>query len=143
MQCDHQGVSEPAAPSIQRVIFRVPTSGLIAVGFLALCATPLATTVPGLAVLYVIPVALAAWVIRSRTVVDANRLVPRRLLGATTLAWTEIASLKLPKRGWVTAVRADGGEVPLPGVRLRHLPMLAALSGGRLDDPTAERPAAE
>ena len=37
----------------------------------------------------------------------------------------------------MTAVLKDDTEVPLPAVRTRHLPALALISGGRLDDPLA------
>ena len=37
----------------------------------------------------------------------------------------------------VRAVLGDGTEVVLPAVRARDLPLLAAVSGGRIDDPIA------
>jgi hypothetical protein len=119
------------------VIFRVPTTGLLAVGFFALCATPVATADPVLALLYLVPIVLAAWIIRTRTVVDADQLRTRTLFGARTIPWSEIRSLKLPKRGWVNAVLDGERLAPLPSIRTRHLSMLAALSGGRLGDPNA------
>jgi hypothetical protein len=120
------------------VIFRVPTTGLLPVGLLALCETPVvATAGPAFTLLYLVPIGLAAWILRTRTVVDSEQLRTRSLVGARTLAWADIRSLKLPRRGWVNAVLAGDELAPLPGVRTRHLPMLAALSGGRLADPNA------
>jgi hypothetical protein len=120
------------------VIFRVPTTGLLPVGLLALCETPVvATAGPAFTLLYLVPIGLAAWILRTRTVVDSEQLRTRSLVGTRTLAWADIRSLKLPRRGWVNAVLAGDELAPLPGVRTRHLPMLAALSGGRLADPNA------
>ena len=129
-------MTESASPSVQRVIFRVPTTGLLPVGLLAICESPLVTTAgPVFALLYLVPIVLAVWILRTRTIVDGVQLRTRSLFGARTLAWTDIRSLKLPRRGWVNAVLTGDELAPLPGVRTRHLPMLAALSGGRLSDP--------
>jgi hypothetical protein len=131
-------LSESASPSVQRVIFRAPVTGLLPLGLLAICESPVvASTSPVFALLYLIPIVLAAWILRTRTVVDSEQLRTRTLFGSRTLAWADIRSLKLPRRGWVNAVLADDELVPLPGVRTRHLSMLAALSGGRLPDPDA------
>jgi Bacterial PH domain len=137
-------VSEAAPPSVQRVIFRVPVTGLLPLGLLAICESPVvASTSAVFALLYLIPIVGAVWILRTRTVVDSEQLRTRTLFGARTLAWGDIRSLKLPRRGWVNAVLAGDELVPLPGVRTRHLPMLAALSGGRLSDPDATAQDAE
>jgi len=131
-------VSEAAPPSVQRVIFRVPVTGLLPLGLLAICESPVvASTSAVFALLYLIPIVGAVWILRTRTVVDAEQLRTRTLFGGRALAWADIRSLKLPRRGWVNAVLAGDELVPLPGVRTRHLSMLAALSGGRLADPDA------
>ena len=109
---------------------------LQAVLFLVLCASPLAVAAPWLALIYLIPLGLAVWLLRTRTVVDTEKLVIRRVLTRTVLPWSAITSLRVADRKWVRAVRTDGGEVVLPTVRTRHLPALALMSGGRLPDPT-------
>jgi len=119
-----------------RLVFRVPGSALVAVLFLVLCASPLAVAAPWLALIYLIPLGLAVWLLRTRTVVDTEKLVIRRVLTRTVLPWSAITSLRVADRKWVRAVRTDGGEVVLPTVRTRHLPALALMSGGRLPDPT-------
>ena len=137
-------MTQSADSSVQRVIFRVPTTGLLPVGLLAICETPVVTTAgPAFAVLYLVPILLAVWILRTRTVVDTEQLRTRSLFGARTLAWAEVRSLKLARRGWVNAVLSGDELAPLPGVRTRHLPMLAALSGGRLSDPNAAAQDAE
>lgn len=122
-----------------RVTFRIPRIGLLVVFAVIMCAIPAAfATVPGMQAVLVIPLAAGVWVVRNRTAADAERLVLRRTLSKQVLPWSEVASLRLRERSWVRAVRTDGAEVTLPAVRLRHLPMLAAVSGGRLPDPSAE-----
>lgn len=126
------GIALPA-----RLVFRIPGSALVAVLFLAMCSSWVAVASPWYALVYLVPLGLAVWVLRTRTVVDAEKLVIRRVLGRTELPWSAIRALRVADRKWVRAVRTDGGEVVLPTVRTRHLPALALLSGGRLPDPTA------
>jgi len=84
-------VTQSADSSVQRVIFRVPTTGLLPVGLLAICETPVVTTAgPAFAVLYLVPILLAVWILRTRTVVDTEQLRTRSLFGARTLAWAEV-----------------------------------------------------
>lgn len=136
---DEPTVAAPAAAPLRlpsRLVFRVPGSALVAVLFLVLCASPLAVAAPWLTLVYVVPLGIAVWLLRTRTVVDTEKLVIRRVLTRTVLPWSAITSLRVADRKWVRAVRTDGGEVVLPTVRTRHLPALALMSGGRLPDPT-------
>jgi hypothetical protein len=152
---DHQSVSDPE-PSAQparpaepvtdpvsgitlpsRLVFRIPGSALIGVVFLAMCASFVAVASPWLTVVYLVPLGLAVWLLRTRTVVDAEKLVVRRVLTRTVLPWSSVRALRVADRKWVRVVRTDGGEVVLPTVRTRHLPALALISGGRVPDPTA------
>jgi Bacterial PH domain len=109
---------------------------------LAMAATPFAFAAPWLFVIYVVPIAAIFWVLRLRTVADADGLVARTLFGRHELRWGDIRALRLSERSWVRAVLDDGREQPLPTVRTRHLPALALISGGRLDDPTEPAPSA-
>jgi Bacterial PH domain len=126
--------ARPALPS--RLVFRIPASALVAVVFMAMCSSWVAVASPWFALIYVLPVGVAVWLLRTRTVVDADKLVIRRMVTRTVLPWSAIAALRVADRKWVRAVRTDGGEVVLPTVRTRHLPVLALISGGRLPDPT-------
>ena len=119
-----------------RLVFRIPGSALVAVLFLAMCSSWVAVASPWFTLVYLVPLALAVWVVRTRTVVDGEKLVIRRVLTRTELPWSAISALRVADRKWVRAVRTDGGEVVLPTVRTRHLPALALISGGRLPDPT-------
>lgn len=124
------------------VTFRLPTTGLVGVFALVLSATPVALSAPGLQAVYLVPLALGLWLLRTRTVVGPESLRVHRTLRARRLSWDEVARLRVADRAWVRAVLGDGAEVALPAVRARDLPRLAAASGGRIPDPTAARAAA-
>ncbi|PPK64306.1 PH (Pleckstrin Homology) domain-containing protein [Actinokineospora auranticolor] len=119
-----------------RLVFRIPTITVLAALLFAICATPVAFGAPGLAVVYVIPIAAIAWVLRVRTVADAEGLTVRQVVGSRKLAWDSLKGLRLTGKGAVRAVLDDEREVALPSVRVRHLPALSLVSGGRLADPT-------
>jgi hypothetical protein len=125
------------APLPESLTFRITPVSLLAVLAIAVCATPLATTA-GLWALsfYLIPVALAVWILRTATTVGPERVRVRTFLGGTSFAWDDVSSLRLDERRWLKAVLRSGKQVTLPAVRVRDLPRLATMSGGRLPDPT-------
>jgi hypothetical protein len=125
-----QDPNDPAA-----AVFRVPALAVLGVVLLAVCVTPVAFALPGLQLVYLVPVAVAAWVLRRRTVADTDGIRVRYLVGGRTLRWAELAGLLLRDRSVTRAVRTDGGHVTLPCVRYRDLPRLATASGGRLTLP--------
>lgn len=118
-------------------MFRVQPIAVLAAVLALICVTPIAAAFPPLAALYLAPVAIAAWVLRVRTTADSEGLVVRGPLRTTELPWDSLKGLRLTRRSGVVAVPAEGPEVPLPSVRVRHLPALSLVSGGRLGDPTA------
>jgi len=120
--------------------FRLPLTGLVGVFALAVCTTPLAFAAPGLQALYLVPAGLAVWLLRTRTVAGADSVVAHRLLRSRRVAWSDVARLRVQERSWVRAVLGDGAEVVLPAVRARDLPLLAAVSGGWIGDPSASAP---
>jgi len=124
----------------ERLVFRTPGSALLACALAAVCAVPFAFAAPGLAAIFLIPLAYAVWVVRVRTVADAEGLTVRRLIGGDRLPWSALSGLRLTPRGAVHAVREDGTEVALPSVRTRHLSALSLVSGGHLADPMAQVP---
>jgi hypothetical protein len=126
-RCDDGRVSEQS-----RAVFRVPPLAVLGAVLLAVCATPVAFGAPFFWLIYLVPVAVVVWVLRVRTVADADALTVRRLVGTRRVPWSEISSLRLRDRGGVRAVLTDGAELPLPSVRIRDLPQLAAASGGHL-----------
>ncbi len=124
-------------PAPRPATFRaVPTVSLVALGFLALCLSPIAFQGGPWFLLFVGPVVLAVWVVRSRTRVDVDGLHVRRLVGTRSLPWTEVSTLRLAERGWVRAVPEQGDEVALRGIRVRDLGRVGQASGGRISAPT-------
>jgi len=115
-----------------RAVFRISPLAILGAVLLAFCATPAAFGAPGFWLVYLLPVAVVVWVLRVRTVADADGLTVRRLVGSRRVPWSEIRSLHLHDKGGVRAVLTDGAELPLPSVRVRDLPQLAAASGGHL-----------
>ena len=116
----------------ERAVFRIPPLRILGAVLLAVCATPVAFGAPWFWLVYLLPVAVVVWVLRVRTTVDEEALTVRRLIGSRRVPWSEIRSLHLRDKGGVRAVLTDGAELPLPSVRVRDLPQLAAASGGHL-----------
>jgi hypothetical protein len=114
---------------------RTPRTALMAVLVLAICVLPLASSAPWLAVLWLLPIAAAVWVLRAGVDVDRAGLTVRALLGSRRLPWTEVAGLRADDRGRLVAVLRSGGAVRLPVLRPRHLALVAAASGGRVPAP--------
>jgi hypothetical protein len=133
----------PPRATPTRLSFRRSPLALAAAAFFLVAAIPFAFGAPWLWLIYVLPVAFSYWIVRVRTVVDAESVTARRLLSSRRVPWEEISSLRLGKKSRVSAVLTDGTELPLPTVHVRDLPALAAVSGGRLPDPAqagAEQP---
>lgn len=129
-QCHHVPVTDSAM-----VTFRRPLTTLIGVFGLMVCVTPVAFGAPGLQVLYLVPLGMAIWLVRARTVVGPDTVAAYRVLGSRRVIWSDLRGLRMDERSRVWAVLHDGEEVLLPAVRARDLPLLAAASGGRLADP--------
>jgi hypothetical protein len=119
-----------------------PLAVLAAIAFMV-CFTPVALTVPGMTVLYLIPIAMVFWVLRLRTTVDADTIAARGTLRTQRVDWADVTALRLRTRSRISAVLNSGTELPLPAVHVRDLPVLAMMSGGRLPDPSAEAGAPE
>ena len=131
---DDSAVSTSATP---RAVFRVSPLVVLFALFLGVCAIPVAFGAPYLWLIYLVPVGIVAWTLRTRTVVDADGLRVRRLVGGRRVPWDALGGLRVDRRNVVHAVLTDGGEVALPAVRTRDLHQLSVASGGRVPDPTA------
>lgn len=130
-------VTDPPQPrKAKRAVLRIPGAAVVAIFLLTFGMTPIAWTVPGLLVLYVIPAALLYWVLRVRTTATPEGLDVRDLFSGRRLSWEEVRGLSVSKRGKISAVTTDGTTVALPAVRSHNLPALSLISGGRLPDPT-------
>jgi hypothetical protein len=117
--------------------FRVSQLALFVVITLTVCVTPLAISKFWLLELYVIPIGLWVWIRRNGTTVSEEGITARGMFRSRRVAWDDVTALRLRTRSRVSAVLTSGPELPLPAVHLRDLPLLAAVSNGRIPDPTA------
>jgi hypothetical protein len=110
-------------------------TALLPVGLLAVCAVPLATVSTWTLVVLLIPLTVAVWVLRTGVDIGDEGLTVRSLAGSRTVAWRELAGIRVAAGGRLWLVTTGGTEVRMPVIRARDLPQLAALSGGRIDVP--------
>lgn len=136
-------MSSPSARPPERApaaVFRLPWLVYLAVLLLLVCVIPLAFTQDGgessaaaigpRTALLIIPIAVAAYIGRTATIVDAAGIRVRALFGSRQLRWDELRGLSVSGRS-VYAVCADGA-VRLPCVRVGDLARVARASSGRL-----------
>jgi hypothetical protein len=127
---------EQRADEGRKAVSRIPTTAYIAIGLLTVCVTPVALgEIGGFQWLYVFPIALFVFVLRTRTVADREGLQVRTLFGKRDLPWTSLKGLAIAKAR-VRAVLQDDTQIALPTVRTRHLPVLALVSEGKIKDPS-------
>jgi hypothetical protein len=133
----HFGVAEKQQDEGRKAVFRIPRTSFMAIALLTICVTPIALgEIPYLQWLYIFPVALAVFVIRTRTVATREGLATRTVFGKRDVPWSALKGLAITKRSRVEAVLADDTKVALPTVRTRHLPVLSLVSGGLVADPS-------
>jgi hypothetical protein len=114
---------------------RMSRTALLPVAVLTVCAVPLATAGPWGPLVLLVPAAVAAWVLRVGVDVGEDGLTVRSLVGRRRVPWSELAGIRVARRGELWLVTTGGTEVRLPVMRARDLPRLAALSGGRIGIP--------
>ena len=91
----------------------------------------------------ILPIVQVWWITRVRTEADENGLRAMHLFRTNAISWDEIAGLRFPKWTTTCAVRPDGTTVRLPAVTFADLPVISAVSGGRVPDPYAAAERAE
>ena len=124
---------------VDAVRIRGNRAALLAVLVLTVCTVPLATAGPWLAVLFAIPLVALLWVLRAGVDVDPDGVTVRALVGRRRIGWDQVAGLRAGRRGDLRLVLTTGRELRLPVARARHLPLIAAASGGRIPDPSPAR----
>jgi hypothetical protein len=137
----HFGVAEKAQQDKpdegRKAVFRIPRTSFMAIALLTICVTPIALgEIPYLQWLYLFPIALAVFVIRTRTVATREGLAIRTMFGRRDVPWSALKGLAITKKSRVQAVLKDDTKVPLPTVRTRHLPVLSLVSEGLVADPS-------
>lgn len=118
-------------------MFKIPSTAYMAIALLTVCVTPIALgEINGLQWLYIFPIALLVFVIRTRTVATREGLAVRTVFGKRDLPWSALKGLAITGKARVRAVLGDDTQVTLPTVRTRHLPVLALVSEGKIKDPS-------
>jgi hypothetical protein len=121
---------------------RPTRAALLAVLLLAVCVIPLATASWWLLGLFAVPALALAWVQRAGVDIDPAGVTVRALLGRRRIDWSDVAGVRAGNRGDLWLVLTTGRRLRLPTARARHLPLIAAASGGRLPSPLPADPAA-
>ena len=114
---------------------RMSRTALVPIAFLAFCAVPLVASAPWTLVLLLVPAVLAAWVLRVGVSIGDDGIAVHSLVGARSVPWREVAGIRVGEGRALWLVTTRGTEIRLPVLRVRDLPRLAALSGGRIDVP--------
>ncbi|MGU3293858.1 PH domain-containing protein [Williamsia sp. M5A3_1d] len=122
------------------VQFRISPMAYFAPVMMMISAVVLAgTSLAYLGWTLVVPVIVALWMYRLRTVVTENGLRAVGALRARDITWDELEGLSFPRWGAVRAVLTDSTRMRLPAIAFRDLPRLSAASSGRIPDPYAAR----
>jgi hypothetical protein len=112
--------------------WRMNRTALLPVALLFLTMLPVAAVRPWTPLLLLVPVVVAAWVVRVGVDVDEEGITVRSLLAQRLVRWPELAGIRVAERGELWLVTTGRTEVRMPVLRARDLPRLAELSGGRI-----------
>jgi hypothetical protein len=112
-------------------------TALLPVVLLFACVLPFAAASPWALLVLLIPLAAAAWVLRVGVDVDDGGVTVRSVVGRRTVAWRELAGIRIGARSRLWLVTTGGTEVALPVLKARDLPRLADLSDGRIPQTLA------
>jgi len=83
----------------------------------------------------VIPILTSVAIVRLRTVADRDTVTARTLIGSRTVSWDDIEGLRFTKGKWARARLRSDEDMVLPAVTFATLPLLTAVSGGRVPNP--------
>jgi hypothetical protein len=111
---------------------RMSRTAMLPVVLFLVCVIPLAFAATWTLVFLLLPLLAAAWVVRVGVDVDDDGITARSLAASRTVAWAELAGIRVGERSDLWLVTTRGTEVRLPVLRARDLPRLAAVSGGRI-----------
>ncbi|MEH3156839.1 MAG: PH domain-containing protein [Gordonia paraffinivorans] len=142
---DHETAPDAAATAPSQVtdataVFRI--AGIAYIGPIMMMVTAL--VLAGTSLVYlgwtlVVPLVVAYWMHRIRTVADRDGIRAVGTVRTRTFAWTDLTGISFPRWGSVRAELTDSSRVRLPAVSFRDLPRLSEVSGGRIPDPYAAR----
>ncbi|WP_246833351.1 PH domain-containing protein [Williamsia sp. 1138] len=130
-------MSEPQAVELPAE-FRIHPIAYFAVFMMGVSALVLAgVSLPYLGWTLALPIVVAIWVRRLRTIVTEDGVTSVTLRGRRSATWDQISGLQFPRWGAVRAVLDDKSHLILPAISFRDLPRLSAASRGRIPDPYA------
>jgi hypothetical protein len=130
-------VSEPQVIELPAE-FRIHPIAYFAVFMMGVSALVLAgVSLPYLGWTLALPIVVAVWVRRLRTIVTEDGVTSVTLRGRRSATWEQISGLQFPRWGAVRAVLDDKSHLILPAISFRDLPRLSAASRGRIPDPYA------
>lgn len=133
----HSEVAEKKQDEGRKAVFKIPSTAYLAIALLTVCVTPIALgEINGLQWLYIFPVVLFVFVLRTRTTATREGLEVRTMFGRRDLPWSALKALVITDKARVRAVLGDDTRITLPTVRTRHLPVLALVSEGKIKDPS-------
>ncbi|MGY1619892.1 PH domain-containing protein [Geodermatophilus sp. SYSU D00691] len=116
--------------------FRLGRTAYLPVVVLLICVLPLAAAAsPWGWLALLLPLAAAAYVLRAGVDIGDEGITARSAVASRTVPWSELSAVRLGERGSLWLVTTGGTEVRLPVVRIRDLPKIAELSGGRIPQP--------
>jgi hypothetical protein len=124
-------------------VFRIHPIAYFAAFMMAVTSLALAgASLPYLGWTLAIPVLVALWIHRLRTIVTEEGVTAVSLRGRRSATWDQINGLQFPRWGAVRAVlneSSDGkkSKLALPAISFRDLPRLSDASRGRIPDPYA------
>ncbi len=141
MSESHQSVPPQESSHIKlpsSYTIRTSRQVLIPIGFSFICVSFVALGWPqAFGWLFLLPIALAFYVLRVGTTVNKTGLITHRILGNQQIAWSNVKGIRMPKHGWARAELQDGTSVTLPAVNVDRLRELAVTSHGHIPDPGA------
>jgi Bacterial PH domain len=107
-------------------------TALLPVALLFVAVLSLTAAGPWALVALVVPLLAAAWVLRVGVDVSDEGITVRQIVGARTVAWGELAGIRVGRRRSLWLVTTHGTEIAVPVLRVGDLPRLAELSDGRI-----------
>jgi hypothetical protein len=131
-------VSSTAAGDSERRTFRLPALAYAPLAFAGNGGEAARSALGPRALLILIPILAAAFIARTRTVVDKSGVSVRAVFGTRHLPWSEIRGLSVAER--TVYVVGQDGSVRLPCVRISDLAAVSKASGGRLPEVAPATP---
>jgi hypothetical protein len=114
---------------------RMSRTALLPVVLLAICLLPLAALSPWLLVVLVLPVTLAAWVLRVGVDLSDQAVTVRSLLAERSVPWERVTGIRVAEDGALWLVTTAGTQLRMPVLRPRDLPRISELTNGRIPAP--------